>query len=587
MIIVLTAKTELSQKLTGLMQSHGIDVQAILPDAAGAMASLYQPEVVAAVVDGEMAGIPEHAWLDLLATLGRRIPVVVVGKEMRIEPATSSGRYSETVTWLKDPSPDEVLSVLDACGAIGIDHRKLDRSSIPGYNAQVPLHMLQNSGALSVLLIDASSFRKIAIEYGSEAYHRVQDCFNHLLFELWGSPGSFRSSDILCRRAAHSNTYYIFLEQSRMASAVPAPGILERLADRLSIKLQNAFWREIFVERSKRIMPDCITLVPDVAVGFATSIHNPCVDPLEIVEQLLDQATEESRVQQKRIKDRQRELMQTLIRTPGLLQPNYQAVFDLRGLTAADVDEVKATKSIAPIRHLLFGFESLIRVRREAMDAIFDVSGPVYLESRFMRPDVLFSLAHAAKVGLELDQACLHQAALHSEHLPGTLLINILPRNLYNIERLRHLILDRKNIMFEVSETEAINNFDLMMKVRESLARMDMRIAADDFGRGYSGLEQIIKIKPDVIKLDRSLIQDIHKDPPKQAFVAGLVKAAQISKSTILAEGVELWDEAAVLQAMGIDLIQGFLLHKPQAAEAIKADLETPARSATALNTVA
>lgn len=575
MIIVLSAKNELTLKLTELLRGHGIDVELVKPGTAEALKRLYQDDVVAAVVDSEVPGVPESAWIDMLASLGRRIPIIVAGKEPLVERQVSSGRYTETVTWLKDPSASEILSVLDACGAIGIDHRKLDRTSIPIYNAQVPLHMLQNNGALSVLVIDASSFRKIAIEYGSEAYHRVQDCFNQLLFELWGMPGSFRASDILCRRSLHSNTYYIFLEQSRMASAVPAPGILERLADRLSIKLHNAFWREIFVERSKRILPDCISLVPDVPVGFATSIHNPCVDPLELVEQLLDSAVDESRIQQKRMRDRQRELMQTLIQTPGLLQPHYQAVFSLKDLNKAQVEAARDQKSIRPLRNLLYGFESLIRVKREAMDAIFDASGPVYLESRFMRPDVLFSLAHQAKVGLELDQACLHQAALHSSHLPGTLLVNILPRNLYNIERLRHLIMDRKEIMFEVSETEAINNFDLMMKVRESLARMDMRIAADDFGRGYSGLEQIIRIKPDLIKLDRSLIQDIHKDQPKQAFVAGLVKAAQISKSTILAEGVELWDEAAVLKDMGIDLIQGFLLHRPQAADGIQQDLDT------------
>src|SRR5690606_7774169 len=145
-------------------------------------------------------------------------------------------------------------------------------------------------------------------------------------------------------------------------------------------------------------------------VGFGTALYNPCVDSLEVIEQLLDTSNEEARIQMKRMRDRQRELMHTLIQTPGLLQPHYQAVFDLRGLTRDLVDEVEYRQSIKPIESLLYGFESLIRVRAEAMDAIFDGSGPVYLESRFMRPDVLFALSHAAKVGLELDQACLHQA---------------------------------------------------------------------------------------------------------------------------------------------------------------------------------
>lgn len=577
MIVLLTDKTDISAKLKELLERHGLEAKVVSPSSPASVSALYTPEVVAAVVDANCPNLPENAWFDLLTNLGRRIPLVVLGSPNVEVGAMQGPRGGGTITWLESPTPESILSVLDACGAVGIDHRKLNRTSIPLYNAQVPLHMLQNNGALSVLVIDASSFRKIAIEYGGDVYHRIQDCFNQLLFDLWGTPGCFRSADILCRRSQNGNTYYIFLEQSRSASAVPAPGILEKLADRIVIKLQNAFWREIFVERSRRIVPDCISVVPDLAVGFGTAIYNPCVDSLELVEQLLETATEESRIQLKRMRDRQRELMQTLIQTPGLLEPHYQAVFRLDALTKDMVDEAKAKRSIRPLQSLLFGFESLIRVRPDAIDAIYDLSGPVYMEARHLRPDVLFALAHSAKVGLELDQACLHQAVLHSASLPGTLLLNILPRNLYNIDRLRHLIMDRKDIMFEVSETEAINNFELMLKVRDSLSKMDMRIAADDFGRGYNGLEQIIKLKPDLIKLDRSLIQDIHKDKPKQAFVQGLVKAAQISGTTVLAEGVELWEEADVLKAIGIELIQGFLLHRPQHSAVVESDLQTVA----------
>jgi EAL domain-containing protein (putative c-di-GMP-specific phosphodiesterase class I) len=127
--------------------------------------------------------------------------------------------------------------------------------------------------------------------------------------------------------------------------------------------------------------------------------------------------------------------------------------------------------------------------------------------------------------------------------------------------------------MFEVSESEAINNLDLMLKSRDHLERHNMGIAADDFGKGYSSLERIIKIRPDVIKFDRGMIQEIDKDPVKQAYVRGLVTAAKILNTTILAEGVETWEEAAVLKEMGIELIQGFLLHRPMAAKIIKDQL--------------
>ena len=355
MISLLTAKSDLGKKLKELLKSHGIDARLTKPTLQKhGIDSLYGPDIIAAVVDSQLPGVPEHAWLDLLASLGRRIPVVVIGKDVR-QVESGAGRPSPTLTWLPDPTPESILSILDACGAIGLDHRKLDRSAIPIFNPQVPLHMLQNNGALSVIVVDVGSFRKISIEYGSEAYAKVQQCFNHLLFDLWGQPGCFRSADVLCRRSDHSNAYFIFLEQSRSASAVPAPGILERLADRLVVRLQNAFWREIFVERAKRILPDCISVVPDIAIGFGTAIYNPCVDSLELVEHLLDNAVEESRIQLKRMRDRQRELMQRLIQTPGLLEPHYQAVFMLPNLTKQMVDDARQQKSIKPLRNLLYG----------------------------------------------------------------------------------------------------------------------------------------------------------------------------------------------------------------------------------------
>lgn len=574
MIIILTTRERFGIRLVELLGAHGIKAEVVLPGASDGLDALYRPEVVAAVVEPRAHELPEFAWLDLLASLGRRIPVVAIGKDPRRQQAAGSGRsHNDAVSWLEDPTAEEVVALLDACGAVGITHALVDRETVPVYNAQVPLHMLQNNGALSVLLIDAGSFRKIGIEYGSEVLRKVQECFNGMLSDLWGTPGSFRSSDILCRRSQHGNTYYVFLEQARSASAVPAPGILEKLADRLAMRLANTFWREIFVERSRRKLPDCINFAPDIAVGFATVVHNPCVDGFELIETMLERALESSRLAQKRFKDRQRELMQTLIHQPGLLTPHYQAVFQLPTLTKELVEQARGMGSLRPLAPLLFGFESLIRVKADAIDMALDPAMPTLLESKYLRPDVLFSLAHGAKLSLELDQACLHHAVLHGGKLPGTLLVNILPRNLYNIDRLRHLIMDRKEIMFEVSESEAINNLELMIKVRAALSRMELRIATDDFGRGYSGLEQIIKIKPDLIKLDRSLIQDIHNDHPKQAFVSGLVRAAKISSTVILAEGVEKWQEAEVLKAMGIDLIQGFLLHRPQAVEVIQDDL--------------
>jgi len=298
-------------------------------------------------------------------------------------------------------------------------------------------------------------------------------------------------------------------------------------------------------------------------------MNNTCIDPHEILEAGLEASRQVAQAQLRRVKDRQRELMQTLIQSQDLIYPQFQAVFHLQPITREHLRACRASSSIEPIKDFLYGFESLIRVDKAAVDKSLSDNGALDIDPKFLRPDVLFSIAKSSKVALELDQACLKVAASYSRDLPGVLMVNILPRNLYHINRFDSFLAGRKGIIFEVSESEAISNFDLMMFSREALEKKSMGVAADDFGRGYASLERIIKIRPNIIKFDRSIIQDIHEDPVKQAYVKGLVEGGKILKTLILAEGVEKWEELVVLQEMGIELIQGFLLHKPQNVEKI------------------
>ncbi|MCX6116476.1 MAG: EAL domain-containing protein, partial [Proteobacteria bacterium] len=188
----------------------------------------------------------------------------------------------------------------------------------------------------------------------------------------------------------------------------------------------------------------------------------------------------------------------------------------------------------------------------------------VYLEPRFLRPDIMFALAAQAKVSLELDQVCLALGIINAVELPGKLMVNILPRNLLHIERLTHLLKPRSEIVFELSESEGVGNPKLMSRIREYVSKLGCSIAADDFGKGYASIERVIKLRPEIIKLDRSLVDGIHLDEAKRSFVEGIIKAAKVANSVVLAEGVEKWEELKTVQEMGVELIQGFLLHKPQ-----------------------
>jgi hypothetical protein len=143
---------------------------------------------------------------------------------------------------------------------------------------------------------------------------------------MWISAKKIRKTDLIMRRASHSNTYYVFLEQSRISRSVPSPGVLEKVADRVALSLQQALWEEIFKPRNERVIPPCINLLPDFCVGHATVLHNPCVEASEILEHLIEASSEASKVQMRRIKDRELELMQSIVQGKDILTPHFQAV---------------------------------------------------------------------------------------------------------------------------------------------------------------------------------------------------------------------------------------------------------------------
>ena len=316
----------------------------------------------------------------------------------------------------------------------------------------------------------------------------------------YGEPRDLlEKNDVIVRRVSSQNEYLVFLDRSRATGALPYPGALEKIADRVSIRLHNALWDELFAPFDKKRAPSCVDNIPLIGVGFFGVLNNPCMNTAEILSQGLDASKQMAMSQQKRGRERQRELMHSLIQSEELLTPNYQGVFRLQEISKEDMDEVKSTNSIAPIASSIYGFESLIRVNQdEASRQNVCASG---VDSKYLRPDVMFSLAKNTKVALELDQACMRYAAKYAKGLPGCLMINILPRNLYHIDKLKEQFSSLNSVVFEVSESEAINNFDLMLKAKESLKQSNMGIAADDFGKGYSSIERVIKIRPMLLNL--------------------------------------------------------------------------------------
>jgi len=89
-------------------------------------------------------------------------------------------------------------------------------------------------------------------------------------------------------------------------------------------------------------------------------------------------------------------------------------------------------------------------------------------------------------------------------------------------------------------------------------------IAIDDLGKEHSNLDRILALTPDLIKLDRELIMNVHLDPKKQSLIKSMAKFGQECGACVIAEGVELWEEVFALLEQGIDLFQGYYFIEPR-----------------------
>ncbi len=118
-------------------------------------------------------------------------------------------------------------------------------------------------------------------------------------------------------------------------------------------------------------------------------------------------------------------------------------------------------------------------------------------------------------------------------------------------------------LCFEISERHEIACFDGPAAALDAYKQQHFRIAVDDFGSGYSGLQLLYHSQPDMVKIDRFFIEGIERDSKKKLFVANIVNMAHIMGIIVIAEGVETESEFFLCREIGCDFAQGHLVQKP------------------------
>ncbi len=119
--------------------------------------------------------------------------------------------------------------------------------------------------------------------------------------------------------------------------------------------------------------------------------------------------------------------------------------------------------------------------------------------------------------------------------------------------------------MIELTERSRVSDYDALVGALDRLRRRRVRIAVDDTGAGYASFQHLLRLRPEILKLDTTLTRGIDADPVRRSLAAALVTFSSEIDATIIAEGIEVQDELVTLQGVGIPWGQGFHLSRPRA----------------------
>jgi EAL domain-containing protein (putative c-di-GMP-specific phosphodiesterase class I)/GGDEF domain-containing protein len=271
----------------------------------------------------------------------------------------------------------------------------------------------------------------------------------------------------------------------------------------------------------------------DIYVGRAHLYYNPKIRLERLIYRGIREAQNASRSVEQRERARRVSDLKTSLRD-RLVYVDYHPIV------------IASTKEI-------FGYEALARGKMRTLRS----------------PEVMFDVAAEADMIWELSRLCRARAieGMNTRLGPGELLfINVDPHDFTDPAFTEQEVADPSRVVIEITERTAIKDYPKFRDRLKAFRDMGYRFAVDDAGSGYAGLGSIANLEPDFIKLDISLISAIDTNFIKQNLVQTMVRFANDHGAQVIAEGVERAEEFKTVQELGVHLVQGFYLHRPQSA---------------------
>jgi diguanylate cyclase (GGDEF)-like protein len=381
---------------------------------------------------------------------------------------------------------------------------------------------LRRERQLSCLVIDLSHLRRMEIDQGILRHNAIYDSAAVVLDDLRST--ILNAGDLVCR-TGDGDGYLIMLAPRREVID------LDQLGAAVGTAVENALapaTRELLREQ------------PRVIVGSARVLGNSLLRPERLVNRLVTEANESVRLARARTTQRDKTMLQNVILGDGITAV-YQPIVDL------------GTGDI-------FGYEALSRGPKRSL-----------LES----PATLFAVADEVDLTYELDRACFRNALRSAVGMSPVhrLFVNLLPMSFYDTTFIEleagNLLsaagLTPANIVFEITERLAIENFATFRRALASYTAMGFGVAIDDVGTRHANLETVMSLRPHFIKISDVLIRGVARSPVKREMLRSLGRIAEAVDAVVVCEGIETIEDLACLRDLGLRYGQGYYMARPAA----------------------
>ncbi len=540
-ILVIDDEPDLTETVKGVLEAQGYEVLTANSGERGLeIAYTEHPHLV--LLDVMMPGMDGYqVCRELQFGYTKDIPVVFLTAKTELSHMMEASR-SGASAFVTKPFRTEhlVQTVREVLRDASVYYDEI--TGLPTLaNVQIEVQrLLADHSQLGIIYVSLEGIHALEELEGFEV---VDEVFRIVGTRLSDSRGELLRSEDYVAISSLGNAFLIILSPSReqgFVSDADLAAIKARIESRLLVGIEDELRRRLEVKIG-------------VFVGWARLSQSPKVRFRRALLRAIADATEG--IQRERNETRHR------------LHAEFQKILAKEQVTCVYQPVVRLSD------YAVVGYELLAR-------------GP--LQSELHRPDVLFEVARAQGRVPELDRLCRMMAARASSTLPDQYLrfINTEPINLFFQARSDLFVHElvaatpahlRGKTIIEVTEKSVIEDFKRVREVVARLREQGFRVAIDDAGAGYSGLQTVVEIEPDFMKLDLSLVRNIETSKVKQRLVSTLRDFCRGAGIDLVAEGVETTEQLEKVLELEVPYAQGFLFAHPGSPYPLQEFIEPPA----------